>query len=534
MNKKIFTNLVLFSLALSSCSTRNNTNNSNQTTYDVYSLSTGYFSSSTGKVRLVLNSDEEMPIISPFNTSISGRAMAISNTYSLETYETIQEQFSFDFSYYHALLDRHYKYAYYENSNDSNDNREVLNNVKVINESYGTNTPIKCDDFLYDVLKESYNFTINSNLKFNMFLGTLNEVYEDKMNNKLSDISSLDTTLTLINKATFSSDFDSKTISDIVSTLPNTVEEVKSLLTFDDTKKTVTFNKLDKADKLEISLGGNGKGYATEKIANTLKEKYPSLSLTINSGSSSIKAIGNRSDGKAWNITYTNPVYREVLNVNEVSNPYNPYEVALKHDGEFNISTSGYYEQYFYVYDGSSTFKRRSHIVDSKTGYSHQFFDQISVLIDNTGLADMYTTALMNTDSVEECLNLFNSLNSIYNEKDASIIMCYKTDKNSKDKLFSYSMDDISNTYEINGKKYPSVKLADGTMYSGDYSDFDASTFFLNKPSTLVSTCSHSFNETYLISSSLKDDFSLLDANKYPTYVTNPDNIISNIEVLND
>lgn len=523
--RKLITVMVLPFL-LASCSKRN-TSTANEK-YDVYSLSTGYFSTTYGKTRIV--SDSSL-FLSPFNTVITGKVLSVANTYHEEDYKDMEDMFSDTFFYYHALLDRHYYYRSYKDKDETNDDRAYLNNVKVINDSYGTETPIAVDPFLYDVLKQSYEFTLNSDLKFNMFLGTLNEVYEEKLATLKQNMTSLDVTMTLLNKATFSQDFESREIEDIVSTLPNTKEEVENLLSFDDTNRTVTFHKLEKADRLEISLGGNGKGFATEAISRKMKEKYQGLSMSVNSGTSSIKAIGTRPDLKDWNIVYSNPVYNETLQASErIINPYNPYEVALKKKGEFNISTSGYYEQYFYVYDGEDTFKRRCHIIDSKTGYSHQYFDQISVLIDNTGLADMYTTALMNTDSVEECQALFEKLNGIYDEKDASLILCFKTEADKNDTLFSYKMSDITNTYTLNGKTYPEVTLPDKTDYRGDYGDFDSSLFFKTEPAIIASKAVRNFKETYVVSKNLKDSLYLLDPDKYPTYVTNRDNIISRIE----
>ena len=515
MKKQILILLSLLPTFISCCKKQNQ--------YDIYSLSTEYFSSLKGKVRI---DDKNDPILSPFNTVITGKVLAISNTYSLDTYKEIQKEFNDDFSYYHALLDRHYDYKYFEDENGKIGN-EIIN-VKKINESYGTEKEIVCDEFLYDVLKESYNFTINSNLKFNMFLGTVNDIYEKKMSSILEKQTSLNRVMSITNKALFADDFDNLEIQNIVSTIPNTVEEVKNLLTFNDEKKTVIFHKLDKAEKLEISLGGNGKGYATEKISKTLKEKYPEIALTINSGSSSIKTIGKRPDNKAWNISYTNPVYREALGVDSITNPYNPCEVALKYTDEFNLSTSGYYEQYFYTY--TYNIERRCHIIDSKTGFSHQFFDQVSVLISNAGLADMYTTALFNTDSVKECNELFNNLNSIYNQENACLIMCYKSVKNNSNELYQYNINELKNSYEYNGKIYPEIKLGDGSIYQGDYNDIDIKDIN-DGTDVILSSVKRTFNETYVISENLKDKFYFLDSS-YTDYILYPDNIISNIEVL--
>ena len=135
----------------------------------------------------------------------------------------------------------------------------------------------------------------------------------------------------------------------------------------------------------------------------------------------------------------------------------------------------------------------------------------------------------MNTDSVEECMSLFQTLNGIYQEDKASLILCYKSKKDSSD-LFSYRMSDISNTYEIDSKTYPSVTLPDKSKYRGDYSDFDSSLFFSDHPATIDSVAVRDFNETYLVSESLKDSIYLLNADDNPNQIIHRDNIISRIE----
>ncbi len=351
----------------------------------------------------------------------------------------------------------------------------------------------------------------------------MNDIYEDKLKRvgNISNTTALDYALTEASGLVFSSDFDATAIQNAVSYTPATKEEMEGLLTFDDTDKSVIFNSFVKnevkAPKVSISLSGLAKGEATEWICNYMKKIYPNISLLINSGSSSIKTVGERPDKAAWNIIFTNPVFREKKT--ETSN-LNSSEVALKRNGAFNLSTSGFYEHYFYVYDkDTGAFKRRNHIINPKTGYSQSFFDAVSVVNDDTGLGDMYTTALMNTSSVEEATALFDSLNEKYKETSSDMVLCYRTGDD-ETAHYQYSISDISETTS----GYPKVKLQDDTIYTGDYTDITSSDI-----KEAVSSLNTNIKEVYQASKGIKDSFYLINDTKIAPY---QDKMVSVIKSL--
>ena len=481
--KRIVPLIVLPLLSLVSCG--------NQEMIDTIQVPSIYAGS--GEIR-VIGSD----FVSPFDTSITGSLYYHSSDYTEEQIKDIEDTFKNDFTLYHALSDRHY--SYYQ----GNDETALLNNIKTINDSYGEEKEILLHPFLYDLLKTSYDFMINSDGKFNIFLGTLNDIYEEKLGEVREEKNkkTLDAVLQYSTDLIFSSfnDEEKNRIDTIVKTIPTTKQEMENILTFDDTKKSVIFHRYEKADKLKISLGGNAKGFATEYIADSLKEKYPNISFLINSGFSSIKAIGTRPDKKAWKIRYDNPSYYEKALSRE--NPYYRNEVKIEIDGDFDLSTSGYYNQYFYEYDDSSSqFLRRMHILNGKTGYSSSFFDQVSVLINDSALADMYTTALMNTDSVEEATSLFAKLNSIYQIENPSLMLCYKTKKDSSSP-FSYSLADYDT---LSSSHLPISVLNDNSEYTGDYSSLP-----MSEIKEIKSKYQPEFMETYSVSENLFDKASLM------------------------
>lgn len=458
---------------------------------DVYSLSVGYIRSDRGLIRVNDSSTETLP---PFNTSIEGRVYYYDGDYTKKQLYSLYNDFSYAFQYCHALSDRHYSYSQYDESGNF---VRTIENVYSINQSYGTETPVKVDPFLYDLIKKSYSFSLASEGKFNRFLGTLNDIYEAKLKTLGAETeTSTDYRKNDVLFQTTGRRFSSfsaterNRIATITESLPKTKEERKDILTFDDATSSVTFHKYKNVKKLEISLGGNAKGFATEYFADKVKKEYPNISRIINSGNSSVKAIGQRPDGREWKINYINPLSKE-----NYQDKYNNSEVVISKNGEFNLSTSGYYEQYFYsylpdengIYHPEEPFVRNSHIINPKTGYSCSHFDQISVFLNDAGLADRYTTALRNTESLADAKALLERLNLSYEITDADLMLCRKSVKNSDGELYSYKMSDYSPLQE---NALPVVETENGS-YSGDFSDLKS------LPKKYLSTYHGSFEEDY-------------------------------------
>ena len=473
----------LFTL-ISSCSFR-----SNLISYQEIKLSSSFIYSDSGRLQFQPDSLDDI-IVTPFNTVINGTIYLPENTLDSEKVKEVQKEFQFLLQYYYALTDRHHEYYL---------DGVKINNLKTINDNYGTDANIKVDDFLYQAIKSSFEFTINSSGLFNIFIGTLNDLYElsiEKAQN--GEQSSLNKALTLANDVLFYDDISSEAAL-IAKTLPTTKEEIENLLIFNDENQTIKFNKLTKdgilIDDLSISLSGMSKGLATEVISDYFSQKIPGANIIIDSGSSSVKATGSRPDGRAWKIAYMNPLYGEAINKSQ----FNRAEVAFDVPTGFTMSTSGYYQNYFYVYDGEDEFKRRSHIIDPRTGLSVNFMDQVTVFLNDAMLADMYTTALMNTSSLDEAINLFNDLNEKYNQEDAEIVFCIK-EKN--DRLYTYHMSDLDS---LSGYGLPITKLTDGSVYEGDYSELSSSMI-----ESSISVPKREFNFIYYMSSGVKDKSSLI------------------------
>ncbi len=503
MNKNV--PLVIFFLFLSSCQGKKNAM--------VVSFPSLFVISKEGNDDVKVLDDDN---VIPFNTSISASLYCFENQYTSSQIANMKKEYQEKIMYEHALFDRHSFYTY---------QGERINNVKVINESYGKEEKVFLDEDLYDLLKRSFQFTLDSDLRFNIFLGKINDIYEDKLSKKseIEGKSALDYALQESTNLYFMSfaGEEKEQITDFLSSLPKTKEEALSLLSFDDEEKSVIFHARKDENgnilPLEISLGGCAKGYAIEKISQDFLSEYPDICLLVNGGTSSIKATKKRIDDKNYLVRFINATYQEA--VSPEKNSYNDYEVQLSMDDAFNLSTSGYYENYFYEYEDGK-FLLRNHILSSFTGYSTSYFDSVSVNLSDTFLADMYTTALMNTSSVQEAKEVFSSLNEIYKIKDAGLILSKKEDEEGNDFVRA-----IENYSPLNSKSLPLFIDENNEEYQEDYSLISLEDLQKGHFQT-KETRKH--GQAYYLSENLYSKASMISSSK----LKYPKNVISKIKQL--
>ena len=118
-------------------------------------------------------------------------------------------------------------------------------------------------------------------------------------------------------------------------------------------------------------------------------------SMAINAGGN-IKTIGIKPNGDKWEIGITNPDLQ--------SNERFACRIRI---AENALVTSGDYERNF-VCDG----KIYHHVIDPSTLLPAEYFSSVSVLTDNSAIADALSTALF-CMSYEQGANLVSSLNGV-------------------------------------------------------------------------------------------------------------------------
>lgn len=133
------------------------------------------------------------------------------------------------------------------------------------------------------------------------------------------------------------------------------IDKAKSLTNYkdveiDEAAKTVKLMK----ENMVLDLGGIGKGYAADRIADYLKEQGLNSAM-INLGGSSIIALGKKPNGTEWNIGLQDPDQSRGTQLG-----------TIKISDEV-IDASGVYERYF-MQDNI----RYHHILDPRTGYPHR------------------------------------------------------------------------------------------------------------------------------------------------------------------
>lgn len=127
--------------------------------------------------------------------------------------------------------------------------------------------------------------------------------------------------------------------------------------------------------RASLDVGAIGKGYGTEMAARALSEKGAS-SYVLNVGGN-IRIIGTKPDGSSW-----------VTGVRDPKDSNNRLAVRFE-IADTSCVTSGTYERFFTV-DGV----RYPHIIDRKTLWPARYYESVSIITKDSGLADALSTAL--------------------------------------------------------------------------------------------------------------------------------------------
>ncbi len=233
---------------------------------------------------------------------------------------------------------------------------ENLNNLVTINDvTDGEHQVVEVDEKIIDMLvfaKEMYKKT---NGKVNIAMGSVLSIWHIYRNEGLNNPS--------------------------IAQLPpmekleeaNKHTDINNLI-IDEEKNTVYI-----ADPLmTLDVGAIAKGYAVEKIGDYLEEKGIDGFL-LNVGGN-IRTVGNAgAEGELWKAGIENP---------DIENEEKPYIEYIKVGGE-SIVTSGSYQR-FYVVNGENY----HHIIDPETLMPGIKFKSVSVITNDSGLGDAFSTAL--------------------------------------------------------------------------------------------------------------------------------------------
>ena len=234
-----------------------------------------------------------------------------------------------------------------------------VTNIKTINDNAGT-APVTVDDKILGMLELAQTMYDTTGGKLNIALGSVLNIWHNYREAALAD------------------DNDSN------NQLP-TQEELDAAaqhcdianLIIDEDAKTVYL--ADPAMSLDV--GSVGKGYAVEQAAQAAEAR--GLTSALISVGGNLRAIGTKPGGSQW--------------VGGVEDPWNASDVytgssssvAAVKMSDLSLVTSGDYQRYYLV-DGV----RYHHLIDPATLWPAAYFDGVSVLAPDSGVADCLTTGL--------------------------------------------------------------------------------------------------------------------------------------------
>lgn len=360
----------------------------------------------------------------PFNTVVTLR------TFCGKDYNDIFPTFNKEMQRLHILFDRYNDFV--------DENGKDINNLKVINESYGSGSKIVVDQDLIDLLNLSIELSELTQGYFNPTLGELidtwNYRYEDgKKYVRYSPYCF--------------EDVDPK-IEDIESSKQKMIpyDELTSYLIINDEENTVEFKKYKEIDKVTLSLGAIAKGYAVEKLKKYVESfNVPSM---IDGGSSSSYGLNKNPNPNRdyWLVGVAAP-YKVALSPQAIVN--------IKLDNTYTLSVSGDYESSYKTSEGII----RHHILNPYSGYPENFYRVVSLKSDSRSeILDGLSTAIFSIEDKDTIKEIVSNIEEHY-DIEIALMLEKEVDKENK-KIDLYLTEDYEklitkyNTKYFNEKHY--------------------------------------------------------------------------------
>jgi thiamine biosynthesis lipoprotein ApbE len=309
--------------------------------------------------------------VSPFNTSI---ALTMFNSRNLDL---VFPRFEAEIHRLHRLFD---SYNYY-----TVDGKE-LNNLSVINDSYGTNRAVVVEPDLIELIKQSIEMMKLTEGYFNPTLGALIDLWSP---------------LFVPFQQQLGQDPDPQLVASALK-CSATLDNIDQVIEINQVNQSVKFNKIEGCEgSAKLALGAIAKGYAMER-AKIIIGDYPYL---IDGGRSSLitNGINPNPNRDNWNVVILTPYLANNLAISAVT-------------GSNTFTTSGDYENAFIKDNLDGTFTTRHHILNPFTGYSENTYRSFTILSNKqAGLMDALGTALFNISDLDVLKRIINKVETGFN-----------------------------------------------------------------------------------------------------------------------
>ena len=265
---------------------------------------------------------------------------------SEEEFNTQMNALHEDLLTYHELYDIYNDY-------------DGVTNIKTINDNAGV-APVEVDDKILGMLELAQKMYDTTDGKLNIAMGSVLSIWHNYREAAESHENEADNTL------------PSQEELDVAAQHC----DINNLV-IDEDAKTVYLTDPD----MSLDVGSVGKGYAVEMVAQAAEAR--GLTSALISVGGNLRAIGTKPDGSQWSGGIENP-----WNASEVYTSSSSY-VGAVNMSDLALVTSGDYQRYFVV-DGV----RYHHLIDPATLWPAAYFDSVSVLTPDSGVADCLTTGL--------------------------------------------------------------------------------------------------------------------------------------------
>jgi thiamine biosynthesis lipoprotein len=266
-------------------------------------------------------------------------------------YSTSEKEFSEYTDYAHSRFQE--LHALFDIYND----HKNINTLKTVNDNAGVK-PVDVDPVIIDLVKFSIDKNKTLSSKVNIAMGPVLRIWHDYRNEGIN------------------------TPKNAKLPTKEELEKASSLTNIDDividkSKSTIFL----KRKGMMLDVGAVAKGFATEIVTKELQEK--GFDSFLISGGGNVKTIGNQlnKDSTLWSIGIQNPFYLE-----------NDKETNLMdavYITDTSVVTSGDYQR-FYTVDG----EKYHHLIDPITLMPETLFSSVTVMAEDSALADYFSTAL--------------------------------------------------------------------------------------------------------------------------------------------
>lgn len=261
-----------------------------------------------------------------------------------------EEEFNRYYNQIHARMQ--YLHKLFDIYNDY----DGINNIKTINDNAGIR-PVKVEKEIIDLLLFSKEWHKKTGGRMNVAFGSVLKIWHDYRTAGLTDpANALLPPMVLLQEAARHTDIDKVII--------------------DEENSTVYL-----ADRqMRLDVGGVAKGFAVEIAARESIDA--GLTSGIIGAGGNIRTIGAPKDGRRekWSIGIQNPSQPLFSDDNLIETVY----VA-----DLSVVSSGDYQRYYYV-NG----KAYHHIIDPHTLMPAEYNRAVTVVVEDSGLADFMSTAL--------------------------------------------------------------------------------------------------------------------------------------------